>query len=111
MFIKYEDFKKNKEDTFKKIILFVEKVSKKNSKLNEKKFLNSINSTNFSNLKNKEKNEGFEESIYSVKLGKKINFFNLGFRNRWQKLLPHDIKVKMNEKLKENFEELGYLDD
>ena len=29
MFIKYEDFKKNKEDTFKKIILFVEKVSKK----------------------------------------------------------------------------------
>ena len=41
----------------------------------------------------------------------KINFFNLGFRNRWQKLLPHDIKVKMNEKLKENFEELGYLDD
>ena len=111
MFIKYEEFKKNKEDTFKKIILFVEKVSKKNSKLNEKKFLNSINSTNFSNLKNKEKNEGFEESIYSVKLGKKINFFNLGFRNRWQKLLPHDIKVKMNEKLKENFEELGYLDD
>jgi hypothetical protein len=58
LFIKYEDLERNKEDTFKKIILFVEKITKKNSKLNEKKFLNSIKSTNFSNLKNKELNEG-----------------------------------------------------
>ena len=75
------------------------------------KFLNSIKSTNFSNLKNKEKTEGFEESIYSVKFRKKINFFNLGFGNRWQKLLPNDIKIKMNERFKKNFEELGYLNE
>jgi hypothetical protein len=111
MFIKYEDIENNKEDTFKKIIFFVEKVSKKNFKLDEKKFLNSIKSTNFSNLKNKEKTEGFEESIYSVKFRKKINFFNLGFGNRWQKLLPNDIKIKMNERFKKNFEELGYLNE
>ncbi|WP_435096667.1 sulfotransferase domain-containing protein [Candidatus Pelagibacter bacterium nBUS_27] len=111
LFIKYEDIKKNKEDTFKKIILFVEKITKKNSKLNEKKFLNSIKSTNFSNLKNKELNEGFEESVYSSKIGKKINFFNLGFSNRWQKLLPVDIKNKVNEKFKKNLEELNYLND
>ena len=111
LFIKYEDIKKNKEDTFKKIILFVEKITKKNSKLNEKKFLNSIKSTNFSNLKNKELNEGFEESVYSGKIGKKINFFNLGFSNRWQKLLPVDIKNKVNEKFKKNLEELNYLND
>jgi len=111
LFIKYEDIEKNKEDIFKKIILFVEKITKKNSKLNEKKFLNSIKSTNFSNLKNKELNEGFEESVYSSKIGKKINFFNLGFSNRWQKLLPVDIKNKVNEKFKKNLEELNYLND
>jgi hypothetical protein len=111
LFIKYEDFEKNKEDTFKKIILFVEKITKKNSKLNEKKFLNSVKSTNFSNLKNKELNEGFEESVYSNKIGKKINFFNLGFSNRWQKLLPIDIKDKVNEKFKKSLAELNYLND
>ena len=111
LFIKYEEIEDNKEEIFKKIILFVEKISKKNSIINEKKFLNSIKSTNFSNLKNKELNEGFEESVYSNKIGKKINFFNLGFSNRWQKLLPLDIKNKINEKFKKNLEELDYLDD
>ena len=75
------------------------------------KFLNSIKSTNFSNLKNKELNEGFEESVYSNKIGKKINFFNLGFSNRWQKLLPIDIKNKVNKKFEKNLEELNYLND
>ena len=86
-------------------------MSKRNSKFNEKKFLNSIKSTNFSNLKNKELNEGFEESVYSRKIGKKINFFNLGFNNRWQKLLPVDIKDQVNEKFKANLKELDYLND
>ena len=111
LFVKYEEIENNKEEIFKKIIFFIEKVSKKNSKFNEKKFLNSIKSTNFSNLKNKELNEGFEESIYSRKMGKKINFFNLGFNNRWQKLLPLDIKDQVNEKFKANLKELDYLND
>jgi hypothetical protein len=110
-FIKYEDLENNKEEIFKKIIFFIERVSKKNSDLNEKKFLNSIKSTNFSSLKNKELNEGFEESVYSNKIGKKVNFFNLGFNNRWQKLLPLDIKKKVNEKFKENLVELNYLNE
>jgi len=111
LFIKYEEIENNKEEIFKKLIFFIEKVSKKNSKLNEKKFLNSLKSTNFSNLRNKELNEGFEEGIYSSKIGKKVNFFNLGFNNRWQKLLPHDIKKKVNEKFKKNLDELNYLND
>ena len=51
LFVKYEEIENNKEEIFKKIIFFIEKVSKRNSKFNEKKFLNSIKSTNFSNLK------------------------------------------------------------
>tara|TARA_Y200000002_G_scaffold372632_1_gene370682 strand:- start:819 stop:1655 length:837 start_codon:yes stop_codon:yes gene_type:complete len=108
LFIKFEDFEKNKEETFRQIILFIKKLRKDNTVIDEKKFLNSIKTTNFTNLKNKELNEGFEESVYSKKTGKKINFFNLGFNNRWQKLLPSDIKTKINIKLNKELEELGY---
>jgi hypothetical protein len=108
LFIKYEDIKKDKEETFNKIILFVNRLMKKNFNIDEKKLLNSIKSTNFSNLKNKELNECFEESVYSNKTGKKINFFNLGFNNRWQKLLPPDIKNEVNQKFRENLKELNY---
>ena len=60
-------------------------------------------------LKNKELNEGFEEKVSSKKTGKIINFFNLGFNNRWQKLLPSDIKEKMNKKFKKELKELNYF--
>ena len=72
-----------------------------------KKLINSINSTNFSNLKNKEKNEGFEESVYS-KSGEKKPFFNLGFNNRWQKILPKNILNKLNNTLQNELNELNY---
>ena len=59
-------------------------------------------------MKNKERNEGFEESVISKKTGKKLNFFNLGFNNRWQKILSNDIKQKMNVNFKNELKELGY---
>ena len=111
LFIKYEDLELNKESVFEKIILFVNNISGINDKINEKKFINALKSTSFVNLRNKELNEGFEESIYSNEIGKKKLFFNLGFKNRWQKLLSKDIKVKINNKFKINLDELGYLYD
>ena len=108
LFVKFEDFQNNNEEYFKKIILFIKKLMKDDSYINEQKFFNSIKTTNFTNLKNKELNEGFEESVFSKKTGKKINFFNLGFNNRWQKLLPSDIKTKINKKFNEELKELGY---
>ena len=95
LFIKYEDLEKNKKEIFINMINFINEVTKNNEKINEKKLFNSIRTTNFSNLKNKELNEGFEESVYSKVTGKKINFFNLGFNNRWQKILPNDVKKKI----------------
>tara|TARA_B100000902_G_C27119449_1_gene817888 strand:+ start:36 stop:881 length:846 start_codon:yes stop_codon:yes gene_type:complete len=111
LFIKYEDFETNKEETFKKVILFINKLTNRDHKIDEKKFVNSIKSTNFTNLKNKELNEGFEESVFSNKTGKKINFFNLGFNNRWQKLLPTDIKEKIFLYYNNELKELNYLDE
>ena len=108
MFIKYEDLENNRYEIFNKIILFINKLSKNEKKIDEKKLINSIRTTNFVNLKNKELNEGFEESKSSNKTGKKITFFNLGFNNRWEKILSKDIKDKMNLYFKNDIKELGY---
>ena len=107
LFIKYEDLENNKYETFKKIIVFINNLKKDSSNINEKKLLNSISSTNFSNLRNKEENEGFEESVYSS-FGKKKRFFNLGFNNRWQKILPKNILLKLNNSLQNELNDLGY---
>ena len=108
LFLKYEDLKENKQEIFKKLINFIEDLKgDKKKDFNENKFINSIRSTNFSNLKNKELNEGFEES-YKTRDGKKINFFNMGFKNKWENLLPQNMIDIINEKFDKELEELGY---
>ena len=107
LFVKYEDLENNKYDAFKKIVEFINNLKQDKSSLNEKKFLNSINSTNFSNLRNKEEIEGFEESVNS-KSGERKRFFNLGFNNRWQKILPKNILTKLNNNLQSDLNDLGY---
>ncbi len=107
LFIKFEDLEKNKYETFKKIINYINELKLDKKIINEKKLVNSINSTNFSNLRNKEENEGFNESVYSA-TGNKKRFFNLGFQNRWQKILPKDILVKLNNTLQNDLNDLGY---
>ena len=109
LFIRYEDIEKDKENVFQSVITFINNLNGQEEGLNQKKFLNSIKSTNFSNLKNKELNEGFDERVSSKKTGKIINFFNLGFNNRWQKLLPNDIKDQLNKYYINEFKELNYL--
>jgi hypothetical protein len=108
LFIKYEDLKDNKHKVFKKVIKFINDLNSNETKFNEKKFINSINSTNFVNLKNKELNEGFGEN-YISKDGKKINFFNQGFKNKWQNDLPKDIVDKINKDFEKELIELNYL--
>ena len=108
LFIKFEDLEDNKDKIFREIVKFINELNKNSMEVDEKKFINSINSTTFVNMKNKERNEGFEESVISKKTGKKLNFFNLGFNNRWQKILSNDIKQKMNVNFKNELKELGY---
>ncbi len=59
-------------------------------------------------MKNKEENEGFEESVFSQETGQKKKFFNLGFNNRWEKILPENILNKLNLNLQNEINELGY---
>ena len=35
-------------------------------------------------------------------------FFNLGFNNRWQKILPKNILLKLNNSLQNELNDLGY---
>ena len=107
LFIKYEDLEKNNEFVFKEVINFINELNNESNKIVDNKFFNAINSTSFVNLKNKENISGFEESVYS-NLGKKRNFFNLGFQNKWQKKLPTDIINKVNKNLEKELIELGY---
>ncbi len=108
LFIKYEDLKDNKELIFKKIIDFIDELKgKEKEKFDENKFYNSISSTNFVNLKNKENNEGFEEGYINSE-GKKVNFFNMGFKNDWRKLLSKDLVEKVNLQFEKELKELGY---
>jgi hypothetical protein len=89
------------------ILTFVEELTGKNEPINKKKFENAINSTNFSNLKQKEKLHGFKESLTYKKNNKK-NFFNLGFKNKWQQNLPEEISSKIKDKFFNELEELKY---
>jgi len=107
LFIKYEDLEDNKYETFKNVIKYINSIKGNKSKIDEKKLLNSIRSTNFTNLKNKEQNEGFEESVISSD-GEKKAFFNLGFNNRWQKILPKNILTKLNKNLQKDLNDLSY---
>ena len=107
LFIKYEDLEENIESIFIKVINFINDLDNKKHKIIDNKFLNALRSTNFVNLKNKENISGFEESMYSDK-GKKLNFFNLGFKNKWQKKLPNDIVKNVNKHLEKELKELGY---
>tara|TARA_Y100000385_G_C13009987_1_gene601204 strand:+ start:397 stop:891 length:495 start_codon:yes stop_codon:yes gene_type:complete len=108
LFIKYEDLQRNKYKIFREIINFINNLKNDKGGIDEKKLINSIETTNFVNLKNREFNENFEESRYS-KDGKRINFFNLGFKNDWKKTLPDDMINKINISLKKELIELNYF--
>ena len=107
LIIKYEDLEKDAYNEFWKILTFIEELTGKKEPINKKKFENSINSTNFSNLKQKEKLHGFKESL-SFEGDKKVNFFNLGFKNKWQEILPEEISEKIKGKFFNEMKELKY---
>ena len=107
LFIKYEDLDENIELVFKKVISFIYELNNEIPKISDHKFFNAIKTTNFASLKNKENTSSFEEAVYSRE-GKKLNFFNLGFQNKWQNKLPNDILNKVNKNLKNEILELGY---
>ena len=106
-FLKYEDLEKNPQTKLYEIIKFINFLKNDKTEIDKKKLLNCIQSTKFNLLKKKEKELGFPENVgYDQK--KRIDFFNLGPKNRWKKILPSKILFKANEIFKKDLEQLKY---
>ena len=107
--IKYEELETNKYETFRDIIVFTNTLLNNSDGVNKIKLEKAIETTNFNVLKNKEKNEGFDEALYSEDKKEKKVFFNMGFNNRWKKILRKDIREKLEDVFKNEMEDIGYI--
>ena len=107
--VKYEDLETDKYETFRDIIVFTNTIMNNSEGVNKAKLEKAIETTNFSVLKNKEKNEGFDEALYSEDKRKMKVFFNMGFNNRWKKMLRDDIRIKIENAFKNEMEDIGYI--
>ena len=104
--VKYEDLLNNTNNTFKSILNFLSRLM--DIKIDEKKIINTVDSCSFEKLAEKEKTEGFFESVPSKENLKKLNFFYLGKKNDWKKLLDPKIEEKIRFKFNKEMKELGY---
>ena len=62
LILKYEDFEKNKYETFRDIIVFTNTLLNKTERVDRKKLDRAIETTNFNVLKDKERKNGFDEA-------------------------------------------------
>ena len=107
LLIKYEDLIAKKKTVLLKVFKFLSSLGMKFD-LDMIKLNRVIKNTEFEKMKIKEQNEIFSEAV-TDKDGKRKNFFNLGPKNDWRRLLDK----KNIDKIEKNFEkemiELGYL--
>ena len=108
MIIRYEDLENNSREIFYKLINFTNSLMKRNDKVDEKKLEKAIETTNFNNLRKKEENGEFNENAISLKTNEKVKFFNMGYKNNWNKILPQELKIKLNDKFKDDISYLRY---
>ena len=109
LFIKYEDLELNRDETFLKILNFINKLLNKKEEIDGKKLRNSIKSTNFDILKKEEEKHGFSEAVYSLRDNKKRIFFNLGKENNYKKLLKEKTVEAIEKEFNKEMKEIGYL--
>ena len=107
--IKYEELMNNTFETFKEIIIFIEKITKIEKIFLESKAKNSIQSTSFNKMKKIEQSKGFNESVLSKNHSKKIPFFHLGPKNDWKKIFNEDFIKNVTVKFKPLLKELNYI--
>ena len=106
-FIRYEDLESKTLDTFREIILFINKILDKHEKIDVDRVKKIISSIDFDKLKNKEKKTGFPEAV-TDKNKKKINFFYLGKKNKWNKILTNQEIEILNKKFEKDLRVLNY---
>ena len=106
--IRYEDLENKPIEIMKNVINFLIKIGKLNTSFDEVKAQKCIGSCHFEKLREKEKREGFKEAPIGQKSGKRLRFFNLGKKNDWKKVLPDNVRDKMNQIFKEDLKYWNY---
>ncbi|MBI28822.1 MAG: hypothetical protein CMI95_02880 [Pelagibacteraceae bacterium] len=101
--IKYEDLKEKTDESFYKIINFLEKLGL--TKYDKIKFSNSMKNTSFERLKKLEENYGFEE----FKNSNEKMFFNKAKINSWKDILTSNQIKEIEKKYYYEMSELGYI--
>ncbi len=107
LLIKYEDLIENPLNEINKITKYLANLI--DFSYNEEKINNIINSTSFEVVKKKEAEEGFHESVMDNTNENKVNFFNLGKENKWEKYLNNEDQEFIKDKLGLEMKELGYI--
>ena len=95
--IRYEDMIENPQQTFEKLVVFINTLMGFKDKIDQKKLSNAIETTNFKSLQDIENQGKFSENVYSLKDNRKIKFFYQGPENDWKKNLDENMIKKMNE--------------
>ena len=107
LLIKYEDLILDSHKEIKRIIKFINKYVSFN--YNEVKIKNIINSTSFESMKKMEIDKGFHEAVQNKLSEGKVNFFNLGKNNHWEKYLEKQDIEYIVSKLGVEMKELDYI--
>ena len=107
LLIKYEDLIMDPLNEINKIIKYLKNLI--NFSADEKKIDNIINSTSFDVMKKKETEKGFHESVMDSTDKNKVDFFNLGKENKWEKYLNNEDQEFIKDKLGLEMKELGYI--
>ena len=106
LLIKYEDLINEPNREFGKIRHYLE--TKLGHRFSEKKFNDAIEANSFLQLKKIENSKGFSENI-NAETQKKVNFFNLGPKNDYKKLLDAQTKKEIEFFFFNEMKELKYL--
>ncbi len=109
LLIKYEDLTKYPEKTFLDVLNFIHELKEIKLNLDKNKFEKVIETTKFEKMKKLEKEQGFSEAKINAETGEKIPFFNLGPKNKWEKLLDSKTQKKLEEAFRYEMKELRYL--
>ena len=107
LLIKYEDLLMYPDNEFAKIVKFLSSIL--NIEFNKNIITEAIKKSSFDNLKKLEKSGLFGESVADPKSGDKIDFFYLGPKNDWKKLLDNKISREIEQKFQNEMKELKYL--
>ena len=106
--IRYEDLTNETFYTFRRIVQFIDELTKNGRKFNKEKAKRVISNCDFKKLQKLEEENGFPEAMTKKNLREKIKFFNLGKRNNYKKILEEDLINKMNNLFQEELIKYKY---